>query len=315
MLSGLAEMKGLRRLSVSLPRIIGPGPECLSGEIFPQLRTLNVFARSVASCTDLFRWTSLDKVTEIYIDCSLRDRDPVQTLVEMSSLILSQCKRLEFLWVLSDHSDNGETPTAWPRPMLEVYQAFRQLRVIALQTCVSPTLADNDLEDMVKAWPHLEVFHLFYEEILCPAVRLTLRGVTALLYHCPKLKHFTLTFDATHVPAPLSYNTLVRNTAVRYMGVCASPVSESRNVVAYLSTIRPYSRVIGVEVGATYGSAWLWICTQHQHKPAIRVDMSPAKLYHLLTAGTEGGGDPVEGCSGEWCWRSPRDWYEVRKVM
>lgn len=97
MLSGLAEMKGLRRLSVSLPRIIGPGPECLSGEIFPQLRTLNVFARSVASCTDLFRWTSLDKVTEIYIDCSLRDRDSVQTLVEMSSLILSQCKRLEFL--------------------------------------------------------------------------------------------------------------------------------------------------------------------------------------------------------------------------
>ncbi|KIO01589.1 hypothetical protein M404DRAFT_727710 [Pisolithus tinctorius Marx 270] len=309
MLSGLAQVKGLRRLSVSLPPILGPRSECPSGETFPQLRTLDVFARSVASCTELFRWTSLDKVTEIYIDCSLCDRDPVQTLVEMSFLILSQCKRLEFLWILSDHSDNGETPTAWPRPMLEVYQAFRQLRVIALQTCVSPTLADDDLEDMVKAWPHLEVFHLFYEEILCPPVHLTLRGVTALLYHCPKLNQFTLMFDATHVPAPLGYSTLVQNTALRYMGVWASPVSASPDVAAYLSTIMPYLRDVGIYARNRYDSEWLWICARHQQKLTIMVNMSRIELYNLLTAGTERGGDPVESHSGEWCWTSREDWH------
>ncbi|KIN93272.1 hypothetical protein M404DRAFT_528112 [Pisolithus tinctorius Marx 270] len=310
MLSGLAQVKGLRRLSVSLPRILGPGPECPSGENFPQLRTLNISAHSLASCTDLFRWTSLDKVTEIYIECSplIGARDPVQTLVEMSSLILSQCKRLEFLWILSDNSDNEEIPTAWPRPVLEVYQAFRQLRVIALQTCISSWLADNDLEDMVKAWPHLEVFHLFYEEVLRPAVCLTLRGVTALLYHCPKLKHFTLMFDATHVPDPLSYSTLVRNTAVRYMGVWTSPVSESPDVAAYLSTIMPYLKDIGIYARNRCYPKWLWICTRHQQKPTIRMNMSQTELYHLLTAGTERGGDPVEGYSGEWCWTSREDW-------
>ncbi|KAI6141893.1 hypothetical protein BKA82DRAFT_4199709 [Pisolithus tinctorius] len=316
MLSGLAQMKGLRRLSVSLPRILGLRPECPSGEIFPQLRTLNVIAASVASCTDFFRWTSLDKVTEICINCSdvLPDNDPSQNLVEMTSLISLQCKHLEILWISSSSSRDDEIPTAWPRPLLENYQAFHQLRAIALKTPISFTLSDSDLEGMVKAWPHLEAFHLFHQVMLDPPVQLTLRGVTALLYHCPKLKHFTLTFDATHVPAPLSYSTLVRNTAVGYMGVCASPVSESRDVAAYLSTIMPYLTVIGV-VGASYRSAWLWICTQHQHKPAIRVDMSPTILYHLLTTGTERGGDPVKGRSGEWCWTSPRDWYRVREVM
>lgn len=84
--------------------------------------------------------------------------------------------------------------------MLEPYQAYHRLRVIALQTCCSLTLADNDFEDIVQAWSRLEVFHLSHGSTGCPPVHLTLRGVTSLLHHCPKLKHFTLMFDLICVP-------------------------------------------------------------------------------------------------------------------
>ncbi|KAI6143728.1 hypothetical protein BKA82DRAFT_4182809 [Pisolithus tinctorius] len=310
LLSSLAQVKGLRRLWVFLPYRLGRGPQHRCGNMFPQLHTLDIQAESLASCTELFRWASFDKITHIYIDCSfpIDDDDSVQTLFEMSSLISSQCKHLEFLWIFSSFSRGDEIPAAWPRPMLETYQAFRQLSVIALQTSLCLTLADNDFGDMVKAWPHLEVFHLFQDGILRPPVHLTLRGVTALLYHCPKLKHFTLMFDATHVPAPLSNSALVRNTAVRYMGVYTSPVSESRDVAAYLSTIMPYLKVIGIEAGGGYGPEWFWICTRHQQRPAIRVDMLPMALYRLVVTGTENDGGPQVVFGREWCWKSRRDW-------
>lgn len=55
---------------------------------------------------------------------------------------------------------------------------------------------DNDLEYVIEVWPHVEAFHLFYHGVEHPAVHLTLRGVTALLYHCPKLTYFTLMFNS-----------------------------------------------------------------------------------------------------------------------
>ncbi|KAI6011301.1 hypothetical protein EDC04DRAFT_778684 [Pisolithus marmoratus] len=200
LLSSLSQAKALRKLSVYLPHELGPGPECPSGDIFPQLRTLDIRASSLASCTNLFRWTSFNQVIGISISSPLSedDGDPWQALIGMTSLIPSQCKRLEFCWFyISEGLLSFETHPTWPRPILEPYYVCHHLRVIALQTPISITLADNDLEDMVMSWPHLEVFHLFQGSIMGPPVHLTLRGVTALLYHCPKLIHFTLTFDAT----------------------------------------------------------------------------------------------------------------------
>ncbi|KAI6124863.1 hypothetical protein EV401DRAFT_1147825 [Pisolithus croceorrhizus] len=135
----------------------------------------------------LLRWTSFEEVIGIYIDSSsfTYDHDALQALVDMSSLISSQCKNLELLWISVD--GYGGIQPAWPRPMLEPYEAFHQLRFIALNTSYSLTLADNDFQDMVKAWPSLEAFHLLHDRLVNPSVHLTLR-VTALLYHCPKLK-------------------------------------------------------------------------------------------------------------------------------
>ncbi|KAI6126551.1 hypothetical protein F5141DRAFT_1081657 [Pisolithus sp. B1] len=313
MLSSLAEVKGLRQLWAFLPHRLGPGPKRPRGNIFPQLRTLDISTGSLTSCMELLRWTSFKEVAGIYIDCPVPtdDRDSLKTLVDMSSLISSQCKKLESLWVFFSPFDDRETPAAWPRPMLEPCRAFHQLRVVALQTSYSLMLADNEFEDMVKAWPLLEVFHLFHDGIMSPPVHLTLRGVTALLYHCPKLRDFTLMFDASRVPeryAPLFRGTLVRNTSVRYMGVYASPVLESAEVATYLSILMPYLAVVGVESGAGYGSEWFWMCTRHQGRPAIKLDMSPTKIYSLLTSGTEYGSDGQADYGKEWSWTSRRDW-------
>ncbi|KAI5995067.1 hypothetical protein EDD15DRAFT_713026 [Pisolithus albus] len=248
LLSSLAHARALRQLWTYLPRWLGPRTERPSGSIFPQLRTLNIRATSLASCTGFLRWTPLTKVTEISVRCSAStdDDDVSRALVEMSSLISSQCTALEFVFFFMDSFPYKAVPSSCPRPMLDPYQACHRLRVIALETPYNLTLADNDLEDLVKAWPHLEVFHLLHDGREDPLVRLTLRGITSLLYHCPKLTHFTLLFDATCVPEDttlLSHGTL---PAVKYMGVDRSPISTSSDVAAYFSNIMPYLEMISV---------------------------------------------------------------------
>ncbi|KAI5990629.1 hypothetical protein EDD15DRAFT_2197939 [Pisolithus albus] len=313
LLSSLAEAKGLRKLWVHLPRMLGPRPTRPSGDIFTQLRTLDISTGSLAPCMELLRWTSFKEVTGIYIDCavSTNDRNSLQTLVDMSYLISSQCQNLDFLWIVFSPYDHREAPTGWPQPMLEPYQAFHQLRVIALQTSRSLTLAGNEFEGMVKAWPHLEVFHLFHDGITSPPVHLTLLGVTTLLYHCPKLKHFTLVFDARGVPEhfiPLFRGTIVWNTSVRYMGTYSSPVSESVDVARYLSILTPYLTAVGVESGAGYGSEWFWMCVRHHQKPAIKLTMSAATIYSVLKSDIEYDNDGDSEYGREWSWKSPRDW-------
>lgn len=144
-----------------------------------------------------------------------------------------------------------EIPSTCLRPMLEPYQTCHQLRVIALETPYLLSLTDNDLEDLAKAWPHLEVFHLIQSGIEDPLVHLTLRGVTSLLYHRPKLTHFSLLFDTNWVPDDIARLSREILSAVKYMGVDRSPVTPSGDVAAYFSNIMPHlesmtDKVIGL---------------------------------------------------------------------
>ncbi|KAI6011304.1 hypothetical protein EDC04DRAFT_778718 [Pisolithus marmoratus] len=304
LLGGLAQAKALRKLEMYLPDQLGPGPDHPSGNIFPQLHTLDIQARSPSSCTDFFRWTCLNKVVEIcvYFPAPEDDGESWQALVDMSSLVSLQCKALEFIWSsFSNVHPYDEIPSTCPRPALEPYQACHQLRVIALETPYSHTLTDNELEDIVTSWPHLEVFHLFQRGRESPLIRLTLRGVTALLHRCSKLTHFTLMFDATHVPEGATRRRSETLPPVKYMGVYRSPVSESSDVAAHISTIMPHLEIIDVATWHGYKPEWDWICTQHQRRPAIRVGRSPTTLYTLLTTGTEYISD--YGREWEWkCW-------------
>lgn len=151
LLGSLAQLNALRQLWMHLPNGLGPMPESPNNNLFPQLRTLGICSESIVLCTNLLRRTSLSKVTEITLSTVSGDDVKIsQELINMSNLISSRCKHLEFLWILSIASDDKtETGSAWPRPMLNLYQAFSHLRVIALMAPHDLTLADNDLEDMV----------------------------------------------------------------------------------------------------------------------------------------------------------------------
>lgn len=300
LLDSLAHAKALQRLWIYLPCWLGPRTERPSGSIFPQLRTLNIQANSLASCTGFFRWIPLTKVTEISIcGSAFEDDDNVsQALVDVSSLISSQCMALESVFYsFPDPSPYNEIPSTCPRAMLEPYQTCHQLRVIALEMPFLLSLTDNDLEDLVKAWPHLEVFHLIQSGIEDPLVLLTLRGVTSLLYHCPKLTHFSLLFDANRVPddiARLSHGIL---SAVKYMGVDRSPVTPSGDVAAYFSNIMPHLEIVRVHAIQGDWSQWEWICSQHQQYPGMRENMSPEELFDLLT---DTGDYCTTYCSRDW---------------
>ncbi|KAI6102646.1 hypothetical protein EDD16DRAFT_1525514 [Pisolithus croceorrhizus] len=188
--------------------------------------------------------------------------------------------------------------------MLELYRAFRQLRVIAIQTGYSLMLADSDFQDMVKDWPHLEMFHLSHDDITSPPVHLTLRGVAALLHHCLTLKHFTMMFDATRVPGPEGFvpffrGTLVQNTSMRYMGLYTSPASESVEVTTYFSILVPYLTTVGVK-SVAFWSEWSWICTHHQRKPAIEDYVDAEKVYPAPEYETEYDSDGQSGDGKDW---------------
>ncbi|KIK14583.1 hypothetical protein PISMIDRAFT_347660 [Pisolithus microcarpus 441] len=306
LLSSLAEAKGLRKLWMFLPPKLGPVPKRPHDNIFPQLRTLDICTRSLTLFLEFLHWASLKEVTGIYIDCPCPtdDDDPLQTLVDMSSRISLQCKKLDFLWIsFNPGANDRETPTAWPLRMLEPYRDFHQLRVIALQTGYSMKLVDHDLEGMVAAWPHLEIFHLFPDGIINPPVHLTLRAVTALLYHCPKLERFTLLFDATRVPKhspPSVRRNLVQNTSVKYMRVHTSPVSRSDEVGMYLSNLMPYLVMVGAL--GTFWSEWSWVCDHHQRKPEVwfyeYAETCPVFDY-------DNDGDAGDGT--EWLWTCGRN--------
>ncbi|KIK17115.1 hypothetical protein PISMIDRAFT_235856 [Pisolithus microcarpus 441] len=308
LLSSLAHAKALRRLWIYPPRWLGPRAERPSGSIFPQLRTLNIRANSLASCTGFFHRTPLTNVTEISICCSASEDDDnvSQVLVDISSLISSQCTALEFVFYsLPDPFPYDEIPSTCPRPMLEPYQTCHQLRVIALETPYLLSLTDNDLEDLVKAWPHLEVFHLIQSGIEYPLVHLTLRGITSLLYHCTKLTHFSLLFDANWVPDDIARLSRGILSAVKYMGVDRSPVTPSGDVAAYFSNIMPHLEIVSVHDGQGDWSEWQWICSQHQQWPAIRKNMSPGELFYLLT---DIGDYCTTYCGRDWGWRFHRSW-------
>lgn len=306
LLSSLAEAKGLRKLWMFLPPKLGPVPTPPHDNTFPQLRTLDICTRSLTLCLEFLRWASLKEVTGIYIycPCPTDDGDPLKTLVDVSSRISLQCKQLEFLWIFfNPGADHHETPTAWPLRMLKPYHDFHQLRVIALQTGYSMELVDHDLEGMVAAWPHLEIFHLFPDGIMDPPVRLTLRAVTALLYHCPKLKRFTLLFDATRVrrrSLPSFRGDLVQNTSVEYMGVYTSPVSRCVNVGRYLSKLMPCLELVGVF--GTFLPRWSRVCARHQRKPKPWF-YECAKTYPVFDYDNDGDA----GHGTEWLWTCRRN--------
>ncbi|KAI6140646.1 hypothetical protein BKA82DRAFT_2807749 [Pisolithus tinctorius] len=105
------------------------------------LCTLDVWTHSLASRTDLLCWTSFNEVTDI----------------RMYPLFGVQSSRQSLFYPCHN------TPSAWPRPMLEPYQAYHPLRVFAAQARRRLTLTDND---MVRVRPHSKVFLLFHDSIV-----------------------------------------------------------------------------------------------------------------------------------------------------
>lgn len=108
--------------------------------------------------------------------------------------------------------------------MLGPCEAFHQLRFIALNTSYSLNPADNYFEDMVKAWPNLEVLHLLHDGVIKPFRAPHVTRSYGPFMSLPQI------FEAIHVPAcfaPPFHGTLAQDTSVRYMGVYTTPVSES----------------------------------------------------------------------------------------
>ncbi|KAH0836617.1 hypothetical protein J3R83DRAFT_8334 [Lanmaoa asiatica] len=93
----------------------------------------------------------------------------------------------------------------------------------------SVSLNDDELAQLVQAWPELETFNFnqysgwdYASSFQMP----TLRGLLLLLGRCPKLRHLGMCVNAKNIPSLSEDESLIRNTAITRLSFGNSPIHE-----------------------------------------------------------------------------------------
>ncbi|KAL4065699.1 hypothetical protein V8B97DRAFT_1982365 [Scleroderma yunnanense] len=245
---------------------------------FPQLQVLHISVNGRVYLSEVLLCSILDNLTSLTITIGYQRYQLAEWLLQLLTLIPSQCPRLEYLCIVTSGSSTvftKQTDMSALAPCL----ALCNLRVLVLAPCLRFVLTDEDVVQMAQSWPHLQHLHLATDwEQESPPV-LTLHGISALAWHCPKLECISLLFDACMDKSPkdsILRQTAIRNECVRHMNVGMSPISSIHVVARILSCLFPRLEVIGVVSNASYTDVWRRVAAEHQNAPLIK----SLKEYH-----------------------------------
>jgi hypothetical protein len=134
---------------------------------------------------------------------------PTPTAAETSrlyALIAAKCEPTT-LGSLTLHAYSSTTPlpvdllagAAITFDMLRPLFAFHAISVVSLEPPAGVSLDDASIEALSRRWPNLRSLHLLGAGYRAPPSRVTLR-IRELVRHCPQLKAFKISFDASVVP-------------------------------------------------------------------------------------------------------------------
>ncbi|KAG5640326.1 hypothetical protein DXG03_009215 [Asterophora parasitica] len=117
---------------------------------------------------------------------------------------------------------------------------FHNLTYSKLETPLGFDLDDTDVEEMAKAWPHLNKLHLkgSIHEDFHP--RMTLASLKSLAQHCRHLAKVYIRIDATqpYVPAtPMA--PIIPHRSLTTLDVGRSPIEDPTMVATFLSDLFP----------------------------------------------------------------------------
>ncbi|KAI6044263.1 hypothetical protein EDC04DRAFT_2890056 [Pisolithus marmoratus] len=265
LLPSLVRSKTLRQLTIVFrrPRHTTLPP---TNDAFADLSYLAIHTPSFELALKYYRWASLSGLRGLKIttrDCS-RD-DYSEDLQELLTLIPSHGRFLETIVV-----DLGLTVLLQPRhwvltkSVLAPYCFLRNLKVLSITLATdsySPQLTDDDITEMAQSWPLLEELHLktFDDQWSLPT-GLSLRGIMALIQHCPDLKGFSLVFNATEIPGTAYHSDrcLIPNTKIETLQVGNSPLSSPEDVAIYLRLLMPELRMVSTcdRMDSTHKERW-----------------------------------------------------------
>ncbi|KAI6044265.1 hypothetical protein EDC04DRAFT_3106434 [Pisolithus marmoratus] len=264
LLASLAQMKMLRRLHIDFHEL---GPSLpLTNDAFAELRHLSTHIISIELSLTFYRWMSLSELRSLIILTTDFDRDDYsEDLEELLTLIPLRGPFLETIHVNLALA-RPRQPRHWvlTKSILTPYLSLRNLEVLDITLAsgsYSPQFTDDDLTQMAQSWPLLKELHLrTYTSGWVLPTGLSLRGIIALIQHCPKIEEFSLVFNAVEISNTVCYpdGSLVQNTSVRSMQVGNSPISSPEDVARYLRLLMPGLHVVSTcdKMDSTHKMHW-----------------------------------------------------------
>ncbi|KAG9318036.1 hypothetical protein JVU11DRAFT_99 [Chiua virens] len=109
--------------------------------------------------------------------------------------------------------------------LLKPLLAF-SLRRLDVDLRINPiSLNDDELLQLVKAWPELEVFNLNQHNLWIPSRLPSLRSLLLMVARCPKLHTLGLCVDARTIPFLTAEELAIRNVLIKKLELGYSPIA------------------------------------------------------------------------------------------
>lgn len=150
---------------------------------------------------------------------------------------------------------------------LEPLMVLRSLRVLTIEWSEQISLDDDELANLARSWPLLQVFNFYCGRGGYPPSSTkyaTLLGLLSLVNSCPGLHTVSLPLDARQVP--VVEGVQARETAFACLIVPESPIDEARPVADFLFKYLPsvtavdarFLRPPGTDVQQIIEYEWAW---------------------------------------------------------
>ncbi|KAG2132623.1 hypothetical protein BD769DRAFT_1573138 [Suillus cothurnatus] len=254
----LMQLPALRSLSLDLttssswdfvPRAQFPG--------FQNLELLNLSARTIEHASNFFRSLRIVRSRWISFDFTSKVAGPSSN----GSAMLSQ-----FLAILQEKCDNDklesfsliqlgkEEPTELA--IFTSLHVFRNLTQLVIEEACNISASDEELCQLVRAWPKLQVLQLStYNTTTLP----TFHGLVGLLRLCPSLTSLSLAIDARTLDGInlKSPGSGLCNNHIKYLALGASPMKSPVKVAIILSGLFP--RLEKVDSGFSNVRRWTMV--------------------------------------------------------
>ncbi|KAG6839825.1 hypothetical protein C0991_011290 [Blastosporella zonata] len=274
--------------SVSITHVVRHHTHC--DQLFPALTKLYLSTSSLKPCAELIELPhAFERLTSLEIRSGADDTSSLHHFFQSIQRNALLSRNLSFLKFKADcypwtppSDTHGPIDLDTIAPLL----SLPNLSSLHLDAHSPVHLTNDDLPQMGKAWPRLEVLNL-PDRTTYPPPRMTLVGLLPLLASCPSLRQMTLCVDATQdVPSFAELGPIVPHRSLAEFCYCRSPIRDSSDVAAFLALA-----LAGLErMGDNWLYDWEGVLRRGYYPPEEAVDLKyralwrevEEKLYQVL---------------------------------